>query len=63
MEVNGINYLIPVYTKLERDIDIEDEAVSLDRVLLPFAQPEISNRSLKQLLTTPYRSTTHRWAA
>jgi uncharacterized caspase-like protein len=33
MEVNGINYLIPVDAKLERDIDIEDEAVSLDRVL------------------------------
>jgi hypothetical protein len=33
MEVNGVNYLIPVDAKLERDIDIEDEAVSLDRVL------------------------------
>jgi Caspase domain len=33
MEVNGVNYLIPVDAKLERDIDIEDEAISLDRVL------------------------------
>src|SRR5262245_58247121 len=33
MEVNGINYLIPVDAKLERDFDVEDEAISLDRVL------------------------------
>ena len=32
MEVNGVNYLIPVDAVLERDIDIEDETVSLDRV-------------------------------
>jgi uncharacterized caspase-like protein len=34
MEVNGINYLIPVDAKLERDTDVYDEAVSLDRVLV-----------------------------
>jgi caspase domain-containing protein len=33
MEVNGTNYLIPVDAALERDIDVEDEAVSLDRVM------------------------------
>jgi uncharacterized caspase-like protein len=32
IEVGGTNYLIPVDAVLERDIDIEDEAVSLDRV-------------------------------
>ena len=34
IEVNGTNYLIPVDATLERDIDVEDETVSLDRVLL-----------------------------
>jgi hypothetical protein len=32
IEVNGTNYLIPVDAVLERDIDVEDETVSLDRV-------------------------------
>jgi hypothetical protein len=32
LEVNGTNYLIPVDAALERDIDVEDEAVSLERV-------------------------------
>jgi S1-C subfamily serine protease len=32
IEVNGTNYLIPVDATLERDIDVEDEAVSLERV-------------------------------
>ena len=34
IEVNGINYLIPVDATLERDTDVYDEALSLDRVLL-----------------------------
>src|SRR5258708_32608043 len=34
MEVDGTNYLIPVDAKLERDTDVDDEAFSLDRVLL-----------------------------
>jgi uncharacterized caspase-like protein len=34
MEVDGRNYLIPVDAKLERDTDVYDEAVSLDRILL-----------------------------
>src|SRR5271170_2529748 len=34
MEVNGTNYLIPVDAKLERDTDVYDEALSLDRVLV-----------------------------
>jgi uncharacterized caspase-like protein len=33
IEVSGNNYLIPVDAALERDIDVEDEAVSLDRVM------------------------------
>ena len=33
IEVDGTNYLIPVYAKLRRDVDAEDEAVSLDRIL------------------------------
>src|ERR1700680_1332948 len=32
IEVGGTNYLIPVDATLERDIDAEDEAISLDRV-------------------------------
>ncbi len=34
MEVGGNNYLIPVDAKLERDADVYDEALSLDRVLV-----------------------------
>jgi uncharacterized caspase-like protein len=34
IEVNGSNYLIPVDARLERDTDIYDEALSLDRVLI-----------------------------
>src|SRR5262249_47755944 len=33
MEGNGTNYLIPIDARLERDTDVEDEAVSLDRVV------------------------------
>src|SRR5262245_53008226 len=33
IEVNGTNYLIPVDATLERDTDVEDETVSLDRVM------------------------------
>ncbi len=32
IEVNGTNYLIPVDAALERDIDVEDETVPLDRL-------------------------------
>src|SRR5262249_8763949 len=34
IEVDGTNYLIPVDAVLERDADIYDEALSLDRVLV-----------------------------
>ena len=34
IEVDGTNYLIPVDARLERDTDVYDEALSLDRVLL-----------------------------
>ena len=34
IEVDGANYLIPVDAKLERDTDVYDEALSLDRVLI-----------------------------
>lgn len=33
LEINGINYLVPVDAKLKADRDVVDEAVSLDRVL------------------------------
>jgi uncharacterized caspase-like protein len=33
IEVGGLNYLIPVDAALRRDIDVEDESVSLDRLL------------------------------
>ncbi|HEY4974225.1 MAG TPA: caspase family protein, partial [Steroidobacteraceae bacterium] len=34
MEVDGDNFLIPVDAKLERDTDVFDEALSLDRILV-----------------------------
>lgn len=34
IEVDGTNYLVPVDAVLERDVDIYDEALSLDRVLV-----------------------------
>jgi hypothetical protein len=33
VEMNGTNYLIPVDARLSRDYDVEDEAVSLDRLI------------------------------
>ena len=32
MEVAGTNYLVPTDAVLERDIDVQDEAISLDRI-------------------------------
>jgi len=34
IEVDGSNYLIPVDARLERDTDVYDEALSLDRILV-----------------------------
>jgi uncharacterized caspase-like protein len=34
MEVEGANYLIPVDARLERDTDVYDETLSLDRILV-----------------------------
>lgn len=34
IEVDGTNYLVPVDAALERDVDIYDEALSLDRVMV-----------------------------
>jgi uncharacterized caspase-like protein len=34
LEVDGSNYVVPVDAVLERDVDVEDEAVSLNRILL-----------------------------
>ena len=33
MEMNGQNFLVPVDAKLLRDIDVEDETISVDRVI------------------------------
>lgn len=33
VEIGGTNYLVPVDAKLGRDYDVEDEAVSLDRII------------------------------
>jgi uncharacterized caspase-like protein len=33
IEVDGSNYLVPVDAQLERDIDVEDEAMPLDRLI------------------------------
>src|SRR5258707_7758036 len=34
LEVDGVNYVVPVDAVLERDADVDDEAVSLNRILL-----------------------------
>ena len=34
LEVDGTNYLVPVDAVLERDADVDDEAVSLNRILM-----------------------------
>ena len=34
LEVDGSNYVVPVDAVLERDADVDDEAVSLNRILL-----------------------------
>src|SRR4029077_845442 len=34
IEIDGSNYLIPTDAKLERDTDVFDEALSLDRILV-----------------------------
>jgi hypothetical protein len=34
LEVDGINYVVPIDAVLERDADVDDEAVSLNRILL-----------------------------
>src|SRR5712672_1048741 len=34
LDVDGTNYAVPVDATLERDIDVDDEAVSLNRILL-----------------------------
>jgi uncharacterized caspase-like protein len=33
MEMDGVNYIIPTDAKPARDFDLDDEALSLDRVL------------------------------
>jgi hypothetical protein len=33
VEIGGINYLVPVDARLSRDYDVEDEAVSLERII------------------------------
>ena len=43
LEVDGINYVVPVDAVLERDADVDDEAVSLNRILLA-AEPAIKLR-------------------
>src|SRR5262249_10820210 len=43
LEVDGINYAVPVDAVLERDSDADDEAVSLNRVLLA-VEPAIKLR-------------------
>ncbi len=34
LEVDGTNYLVPIDAALERDVDVDDEAISLNRILL-----------------------------
>ena len=34
LEVDGVNYAVPVDATLERDVDVDDEAIALNRILL-----------------------------
>jgi uncharacterized caspase-like protein len=34
LEVDGVNYAVPVDAALERDVDVDDEAIALNRILL-----------------------------
>jgi uncharacterized caspase-like protein len=34
LEVDGVNYALPVDAALERDVDVDDEAIALNRILL-----------------------------
>jgi hypothetical protein len=34
LEVDGVNYVVPVDATLERDADVDDEAIALNRILL-----------------------------
>jgi uncharacterized caspase-like protein len=43
LEVDGTNYVVPVGATLERDADADDEAISLNRILLA-AEPAIQLR-------------------
>src|SRR6476469_11215753 len=51
LEVDGGNYLIPVDAKLERDTDVYDEALSLDRILVATATATTA-RLQRRCLTT-----------
>ena len=55
IEVDGGNYLIPVDAKLERDTDVYDEALSLDRVLLA-VEPDDRGRPWIRSLLEPERT-------
>ena len=65
LEVAGVNYLIPVDAALERDIDVQDEAISLDRlnqilepvrrlrlIILDACRDNPFARSMRRTLTT-----------
>jgi tetratricopeptide (TPR) repeat protein len=58
VEMNGVNYLVPVDAKLVRAEDIEDEAVSLARVLAK-AQPA---RGLRMVILDACRNNPFRMA-
>jgi len=64
IEVDGVNYLIPVDAKLERDNDVFDEAFSLDRILLA-VEPAKQLRLviLDACRDNPFSKTMHRTVA
>jgi len=65
MEINGVNHVIPVDAVLERDVDVEDETISLERVsqlieparrlrliILDACRDNPFTRSMKQTIAT-----------
>ena len=53
IEVDGINYLIPVDAVMARDIDVEDKTLSIDRVLACWSLPNAcASSSLMPAATT-----------
>jgi len=64
MELNGVNYLIPVDARLETDRDVQFEALPLDQVLPRRERPQAAHLLLDACRENPFaaRCAAHRLA-